>query len=795
MLRATLAGVLCLCLAHPSPAAWICENSGLAVARPALSLARAGTETLSGGFGEKGFFKVQGLSRKALSLELGGNGGALELRALATNMVDTYWSIISRHVSLPAGARRRYALSFEVETDILLSCGAHENGIWRNLIFWHDGEDRELGSVPIVFSVSGCGRREVRTEGEIPDRAAKFRLQLGFDAPNITPGKRVVYRRLRFCMLPQKGEFVRRGEFVSALHPGGDVSWSADTPENTAIGFQLAAGDSAGEALAAAFVGPDGTSKSYFRKPFKVKKAFMRYRAVLASADGADTPRLKSVTVGGRKDEGWTLLGDCEPPLVHLKSASPFRDAAADLELEAIDGSPVSKESLRLTVDGEECTAKARWEGNSLRLKAPPGGWSMGRHEARVYIADGYGHGREAQKFFYRGDAPATPKVTLRKDGFALVDGKAFFPIGIYDVRKNAFNAWNWDRAVGDLAAAGFNLIHSYGTSAFDPDFRKAIARHGMRHFISSSPWHKSFEDVDRHDPTVLAWYLADDTSRNTTPAELYDRSEAVRAFDPGRLTSHAEHVGGAEISVTRPYVDKIDGLLAEIYPIREDTPQVASNCVARVISDMKRHHADVRESASAPRFIWPIIQYFRGWGSWKRFPTRQELRAMSYAALVHGAHGIVWYKYNTNFEDEGQNRNLGAISSQERWRDLTNLVHEVKTLAPVFVDGTDIAKASCRTVAGAKKDPAGHDAVSFMARRHGGRIYVIAVSSVRSRVKAHFSGICPEGAEVEVLGESRSCRAGNDGGWTDDFSPFAVHLYMFDEKRPPGRPRSGNGD
>ena len=782
MHKATFAAVLCVFGAHLSSAAWICENSGLAVTPQALSLVQDGAAVVADGFSEKDFFKVQGLSRKSLSLEMDGNGGALKLRSIATNMVDTYWSVISRQVPLPEGTRRRFALSFEVETDILLSCGAHENGIWRNLVFWYDGEGRELGAHPIVFSVSGSGSKQVRIEGEIPDNAAKFCLQLGFDAPNITPGKRVDYRRLRFCLLPQKGAFVRKGQFVSALHRGGNVSWMAQTPQKTAVGFQYAAGNSAAEALKAAFVGPDGTAKSYFRKPFSVKKPFMRYRAVLASADGVNTPLLKSVTVGGRKDESWSLLGDCEPPLVHLKSASPFSDAAADLMFEMIDRSPVLKETLRMTVDGEECTSKVEWEGNVLRLKAPSGGWRKGRHEAKVYIADGYGHAREAHKFFFCGDAPAVPKVTLRKDGFALVDGKAFFPIGIYDVRKNAFNAWNWDRAVGDLAEAGFNLIHSYGTSAFDPDFRKAIAKYGMKHFITSSPWHKSFEDIDRHDPTVLAWYLADDTSRNTSPEELYDRVEAVRAFDPNRLTSHAEHVGGSEISVTRPYVDKIDGLLAEIYPIREDTPQVASNCVARVISDMKRHHADVRESGSAPRFIWPIIQYFQGWGSWKRFPTRQELRAMSYAALVHGAQGITWYKYHTNFEDEGKNRNFGVISSQERWRNMTNLVYEVKTLAPVFVDGEDIAKASCRIVAGAKKDPAGHDAVSFMARRHGGKIYVIAVSSVRSRVKAHFSGICPEGAKVEVWREDRFCRTDKDDGWTDDFSPFAVHVYIIKE-------------
>ena len=771
-----LSAVLCAAVSA-SHAAGVCENDGLEIHREAISLAMDGECVLSDGFADAGMFELQGLSRKKLSCEFGGDGGTLKLTSLVTNRQDTYWSVLSRQVVIPDGRKRRYRLAFRVNSGVPLSCGAHENGIWRNLIFWQDAAGREISATPVVFSVSGRFEAEVSLTGDIPETAVKFRLQLGFDAPDITPGKSVVYRNLRFYVLPEKPAFVRRGSFVSGLHRGGKVSWCADVPKKTAVGFQYAAGETADEALKSVFIGPDGTTKSYFRKPFKVDKPFMRYRAVLVSADGVNTPRLKTVTVGGRTDGKWTLLGDCEEPLVHLSSKSPFSDALSELSFEILDRSPILRKTLRVCVDGIDRTADARWDGEKVSLSAPSGGWSEGRHEVRVYIADSYGYGREAQKFFFRGEAPRTPKVTLRKDGFAMVDGKVFFPIGLFDVRKHAFNAWNWDRAVGDLAAAGFNLVHSYGTTAFDPSFRAAIRKYGLMHWISSSPWHKGFE-TERHDPSILAWYLADDTSRNTSPAELFDRVEAVKAFDPTKLTTHAEHVGGSEISITRPYVDKIDGLMAEIYPIRQNTPQVASNCVARVISDMLRHHADVREEGVSPRFIWPIIQYFQGWGSWERFPTRQELRAMSYAAIIHGAHGITWYKYNDHVDVEKKKFNRGIVSGEDKWRNITNLVAEVKALVPVITEGAAAPDVNCRVVAGPKKDPHGHNAVTFMARRHGGRLYVLAVNSVMATLKAHFTASSLPVGEIEVWNEKRGCQIENGKGWTDRFAPFAVHVY-----------------
>ena len=81
----------------------------------------------------------------------------------------------------------------------------------------------------------------------------------------------------------------------------------------------------------------------------------------------------------------------------------------------------------------------------------------------------------------------------------------------------------------------------------------------------------------------------------------------------------------------------------------------------------MKTIYDDLSRNGSPVKTIWAIIQHFDGWG-WKRFPTFDELRAMSYLSIIHGAHGITWYTYG------GYNKNHGVTSTPEHWKEITTV-------------------------------------------------------------------------------------------------------------------------
>jgi hypothetical protein len=103
--------------------------------------------------------------------------------------------------------------------------------------------------------------------------------------------------------------FAASGDLTSALKdanpPAGTVphwtalTWTATTPANTTLKFQAAAGNSAVGPFN--FVGPDGTAATFFTTSgaslaqFNGKR-YLKYKALLATTDGASTPTLGDVT-------------------------------------------------------------------------------------------------------------------------------------------------------------------------------------------------------------------------------------------------------------------------------------------------------------------------------------------------------------------------------------------------------------------------------------------------------------------------------------------------------------------
>jgi hypothetical protein len=76
------------------------------------------------------------------------------------------------------------------------------------------------------------------------------------------------------------------------------IEWNADIPENTILKIQIAANN---DNSTWNFVGPDGTSQSYFtispseNLEFTTNKRFIRYKVYLTTYDENSTPKLKNI--------------------------------------------------------------------------------------------------------------------------------------------------------------------------------------------------------------------------------------------------------------------------------------------------------------------------------------------------------------------------------------------------------------------------------------------------------------------------------------------------------------------
>lgn len=468
---------------------------------------------------------------------------------------------------------------------------------------------------------------------------------------------------------------------------------------------------------------------------------------------------------------------DCEAPHFRLLTESPTEDVRAVLKFRVEDANDTDWGSLRLVVDGKDETANFRREGDVLSLEGRKEPWAPGIHAVEITACDSCGNQATVKRAFYIGKAPPAPKVTIRKDGVTLIDGKPFFPIGPYAVMKKPFNGNSFDRAFAGLKEGGFNFAHTY-QAVRDPEYHAAAVKYGfpcMSEARNLFPDEKFLDELAGRE-NIIGWVIGDDTSVHQSPASVLACNDSIKAVDPNRLTINADGVSrmGEECSGYADYVNATDVLAMELYPVEYDLGHHSdSTCVAVIIRDMKRFANDVATFGDgSPKACWSIIQAFKGWGRWHHYPSRRQIYAMSFASIIHGAKGVTWYTYGGGGENEGFN------STPERWKDMTFLAKFIGELVPALVEPECAQPGPAEIVSGPKTDPLGFGSVSMLLKRHGGESYLLTVNSSPEKVRARIrlEGV---GGTAAVLHEKRTVRIA-DGAFEDDFKPFAVHVYRF---------------
>ena len=507
---------------------------------------------------------------------------------------------------------------------------------------------------------------------------------------------------------------------------------------------------------------------------------------------GADVPNVcekRVLTFAGAKMETASAgepvgfaYPNVEVPRIEILDNGPRADATKPVVVSVTSAYPVKWDEVTFNLDGKDVKADSVAEtpnGRQYVFRNGGAPWSAGIHRLKVLAEDCEAFTNAANKVFFVGEDVKLPPVRLRDDGILLLDGKPFFPIGIYGVCKREFNAYDFDRAIGDLKAAGFNTVQSY-TAAGDPAYLAALRKYGMKTFRNGSCIHPKHVDEIRHDPTVIAWYLDDDTSDHHPVSYLWDCADNVRATDTTRLTCQADILD----PTSRPsrytyYAPATDVFLPEIYPVWGNDPKRDKGCVAETIFYVKSELDDnARVGDGRPRAVWPIIQMFRGYSLWKRMPTAAEMTAMSFAAIIHGAQGITWYTYGGFVRPEKKKFDYGVTSSEETWAAMTNVSRRISALAPVLVERTGVQPPRPEIVSGPAKDAWLNDSVSQLLKEHDGRRYLLTVNSTDQAVTARFR--VKARGEVAVMGERRSLGAASDGAFTDTFAPYAVRIYRF---------------
>ncbi len=630
---------------------------------------------------------------------------------------------------------REYALRAVTSGSKRADESATDKRPWRGAVEWFDRSEKMIESTPFWFYAEPqIG--EIVLYGLTPEDAAFYTLNVGFDIPDFAQGDRIAVHSVTLEGIDADKPYCKSGSFTTGILCGGKVSWDAEVPQDCSVKIQVATADSLerGFDSFSDFVGVDGTTQTFYEEPFEIDARYVRFR-VLMNSDGCATPSFRSLAIDGRETSGWKVGDEYEPPFIRIVGtrAKPSR-GAAPLRVEIRDRSFIDPNNLRFMIDDVDETANfelqeqesgARWLATTSERE-----FEEGLHKVTIQAVDGLGNSVLSTRYFLIGDETKTPQITLREDGTTLIDGEPFFPIGIYGVTKRKYNQNSFDVAFQQLQEAGFNFAHSYFGSRSE-EFFDAAEKYGFKIWSPIRFPDEQIVDVERYLPIIIAWYLGDDTACNTTKSQLDDYRYSMEAVDPTRLTVQADCVDSDRVvSNYRRYATGTTAFLPEIYPLSGRDPNFDDAVVARVVKDVKRCRVDAIDAKDGPKAIWPILQMYKGWGT-SRYMTYQELRASAFAALASGGNGVTWFYYCGTQEEEENQKEYGAICSPEGWRDLSNVVRQIRDFSPVLLEPTDEKEQPrVAVLEGEKLNPLGEDSIVVTLKRRDDKIYAVAVNS-----------------------------------------------------------------
>ncbi len=359
------------------------------------------------------------------------------------------------------------------------------------------------------------------------------------------------------------------------------------------------------------------------------------------------------------------------------------------------------------------------------------------------------------------------PKVGFDKDSFLTVDGKPFFPIGMYTLQDG--KGTDHDRVLKEARKAGFNttVFYAYTVDTVTP-LLNAAARQGIKAFvyptIPFSVRKEPLRDVDAvkdvmarvNHKALLGWYVVDEPegigkAASQVVRDLYQLIKETDTSHPCSLVIMSPDAG-------RKYRMCADVIWTDPYPI----PGSPAKRVADVVQGCVNGMTDGKPVWAVPQgFDWSV--WHTGKVNGEHRPTDAEERCMTYLTLVHGAKGIIYWAHTASkyyIEDY-----------PDHWNYMKKLAGEMRDLTPALL--TPNAK---RAVQVTPKEAT----LDTMVKEVGGQVYLFAVNREPTACSAGFrlDGIQSK-RQVEVLFEGRKIQAA-DGIWKDDFKPLEVHVYRL---------------
>jgi hypothetical protein len=269
-------------------------------------------------------------------------------------------------------------------------------------------------------------------------------------------------------------------------------------------------------------------------------------------------------------------------------------------------------------------------------------------------------------------------------------------------------------------------------------------------------------------DPGFGGFYAADECSPTLIP-NVFGHYQQMKSDDPGSIAL-GTLVPDANVPLWR---DALDVLATDPYPLAGAEP--ANGYPLSQVFDAAQNTNNA--SMGARPFVM-VIQFFQ-LTSLGRWPTQQELRSMSYAAIAGGANGLFYWSLGAGalaYICTGSDAYHSPAGSSswcqariDNFTNLQNVLTELSSLQAVLSSPDNSEELLGNTI----------PAVATRVKNAGGLQYVIASNTSNSTVSPTFTWASSIKGTVGVYNESRSI-APSGAKFTDTFGPYAAHVYVL---------------
>lgn len=404
----------------------------------------------------------------------------------------------------------------------------------------------------------------------------------------------------------------------------------------------------------------------------------------------------------------------------------------------------------------------------------------------------------EAVQTFYTEKVPHTDR---RGRTLSRYDpDRSFLPLVMYHGLSGEHHGIRY--RLDNLARAGFNAVHPWERQEA-PDFAARAQAAGLQVIVHGP------DDADvaalADSPALLAWYLdeepsflypADETEQRL--AMYAQKRDAIRRRDPDTPIFVLDGPPTTENLTRWRRWNALGDITSHFdYPVTVERVRDYGP-VERVAETT----AMARRLVGGSKPVWIALQAFggeeRGW----YMPQPETLRAMAYAAIVHGATGLIYFAYDSfvtrddgiigispapradygvtvDYNADGKPPLVASgaelARSRELFRAVAALNAELETLKPAILSPTRATGYTVRPVDHGRKD-----AVRTLLKPfgHGDLLFAVNVDSASATVRFRFAR--PIEKIVRLFGESDPESVAADG-WTDRFPPESVYLYRVE--------------